>query len=256
MICARAVRFGERRRELERLRTAGVSALRHRLADEYSALAARSSRHLPRPALSIVGPRRDSRGSDRAAASAGDQQGEVEADMAAARGQVAACRKGPATQSTPGSAASGVRRASRKACRRRACEREGEGEQVTQHMFNTCSSGVAVLLEQTGNPSVFSLQTPLRGTTNVEGSIPRSVPQPSPQNEVRLGQGDATLRAREQALLAELGPNWRAPLPENPSPAEELAAWCLDAERVHEVAERLRLKEWHRRELARLEAAS
>jgi hypothetical protein len=64
------------------------------------------------------------------------------------------------------------------------------------------------------------------------------------------------------ALERELGEDWCAPLPPNPTPADEVEAWCQDAETVHQAHARVRarrrnaLVQWHREQLAELGATA
>jgi hypothetical protein len=64
------------------------------------------------------------------------------------------------------------------------------------------------------------------------------------------------------ALERELGEDWRAPLPPNPTPAQEVEAWGRDVDTVNQAVQRVRARRraelvlWHRQQLAELEEAA
>lgn len=64
--------------------------------------------------------------------------------------------------------------------------------------------------------------------------------------------------AMDAAIKRELGENWRAPLPSNPTAGQVCEAWQTDAETVHQAASRVEarrreeLADWHRERLREL----
>lgn len=66
-------------------------------------------------------------------------------------------------------------------------------------------------------------------------------------------------RKLSEALARELGADWAAPLPPNPTARQEVDAWCADMATIHAAAERAKARlrdiDFHRARLRELEAA-
>ena len=83
--------------------------------------------------------------------------------------------------------------------------------------------------------------------TDGERSAGVTLPRPDPtrpvrhpsrtqHNNVRVETSVCSYRAElERELQAMFGPNWRTPLPADPTPRQELAARRRDAERLHKA---------------------
>jgi hypothetical protein len=64
------------------------------------------------------------------------------------------------------------------------------------------------------------------------------------------------------AIERELGEDWRAKLPPNPTPQQECEAYAADVAAIHQARERVSARRradlvaWHRAQLAELEEAA